>query len=57
MISPCDICKNRQKRLDPYGCSKEICTTGFFGRLLKKIFGCRLFVELGHWRVVANRNQ
>lgn len=36
----CDTCKNRQRGLDPEGCFMQVSTTGWFGRLCVKIFGC-----------------
>ena len=43
MIFPCDTCLNRQHILDPQGCFMEVSTTGFWGRLMRMLFGCERY--------------
>jgi hypothetical protein len=42
----CHSCAHYQKDLDPEGCFIECSTTGFFGKLMRKVFGkCDGFKE------------
>lgn len=43
LVSPCDTCRHRQKRLDPEGCFLQVSTTGICGRFCRKIFKCERY--------------
>ncbi len=53
----CDICRHRQKPLDPDGCFIGAGSTDWFGRIWVRLFGCDSFEQLSSWRVDAGRDK
>jgi hypothetical protein len=48
--SSCNDCKYRQTSLDPEGCFILVSTTGWFGRLYRRIMGCKSYKKQSYIR-------
>lgn len=47
----CDTCRYRYRGLDPYGCSKQVRTTGVWDRLWVLLFGCERWELMDGWSI------